>query len=212
VLAPDGTLLRPTLDIGAVDVSAIRDTRDNPLNPIRGGFLSVNVQYAPRFLGSDFDFVRTFGQVSFIHDLNRWLVWAHGYRLGLIHTFQRERLPYDDLFKAGGPTSVRGYELDSLGPLSPVTGEALGGQALAIVNQELRYHHDRTGLGAAVFWDAGNVFARPEDLAFDLHHSLGVGLRYDSFMGLLRFDLAFPIAKRPGDKGYRFSFGLGQAF
>ncbi|HEY7411037.1 MAG TPA: translocation/assembly module TamB domain-containing protein, partial [Vicinamibacteria bacterium] len=98
VLAPDGTLLRPTLDIGAVDVSAIRDTRDNPLNPIRGGFLSVNVQYAPRFLGSDFDFVRTFGQVSFIHDLNRWLVWAHGYRLGLIHTFQRERLPYDDLF------------------------------------------------------------------------------------------------------------------
>ena len=37
-------------------------------------------------------------------------------------------------------------------------------------------------------------------------------LRYDSVLGLLRFDIGFPIAKEPGEHTYRFNFGLGQAF
>jgi translocation and assembly module TamA len=167
---------------------------------------------SPQWLGSDFDFLREFAQASFVVPLRPGAVaWAQGYRLGLIQTMRGQRLPYDDLFKAGGPTSVRGFSLDSLGPTSLLTGEALGGKALVVINQELRFRH-QTGLGAALFWDAGNVFAEASDLGFDLRHSLGVGLRYDSIIGLVRFDLAFPIARRPGEARYRFSFGLGQAF
>jgi outer membrane translocation and assembly module TamA len=76
----------------------------------------------------------------------------------------------------------------------------------------LRYRNARTGLGAAVFYDAGNVFAKVRDVDFKLRHAVGVGLRYDSPLGLLRFDVGFPLSKRPDEHTYRFAFGLGQAF
>jgi outer membrane protein assembly factor BamA len=201
----------PMLNQGAVDLSLVRDTRDSPLNPTRGAFLSLNVQGSPRLVGSDFDFVREFLHLSFVHDFRRKLVLAHGYRIGLVHTFGGERLPFDELFKAGGPNSLRGYGIDAVGPRA-LDKEPLGGQATFVFNQELRYHHP-TGLGAAVFYDAGNVFFRLRD--FDLlrvRHSAGVGLRYDSVVGLLRIDVAVPLDRKKGDRGYQLYFGLGQAF
>jgi outer membrane protein assembly factor BamA len=41
-------------------------------------------------------------------------------------------------FRAGGGSSVRGYATDSLGPRDLLPGTAAG-DAVAIVNQELRY-------------------------------------------------------------------------
>ena len=106
---------------------------------------------APQVLGSDFDFTKEFAQVSLTKALGRSpMTWAHGYRLGLIQVFGGQRLPFDDLFKAGGPNSVRGFDIDSLGPQG-TNGQPLGGEAVIVINQELRYRHARTGLGAAVF-------------------------------------------------------------
>jgi outer membrane translocation and assembly module TamA len=65
-----------------------------------------------------------------------------------------------------------------------------------VLNQELRFHHT-SGLGAAFFWDAGNIFEKGSDLGFNLRHALGFGLRWDSPVGLLRMDLGFPWAARP---------------
>jgi outer membrane translocation and assembly module TamA len=67
-------------------------------------------------------------------------------------------------------------------------------------------------LGGAVFYDTGNVFGRLEDVDLHFTHTLGVGLRYDSVIGLIRADLAFPLNKPPGERSYRLLFGLGQAF
>ena len=90
-----------------------------------------------------------------------------------------------------------------------------------IVNEELRYRH-RTGLGAAVFYDGGNVFAKVKDVSFDWLHSVGFGLRWDSPIGLLRLDLGLPLNRRtlPFDAGepprqepaYQVFFSFGQAF
>ena len=66
--------------------------------------------------------------------------------------------------------------------------------------------------GGAVFYDTGNVFSRFDDIDFTFTHTLGVGLRYDSVIGLIRADLAFPLNKPPGERSYRLLFGLGQAF
>jgi outer membrane translocation and assembly module TamA len=80
-----------------------------------------------------------------------------------------------------------------------------------VLNQELRYHHP-SGLGAAAFYDVGNVYARIGDIDLDLRHSLGVGLRYASPLGLLRVDFGFPLNRRPGERPYQWFFTLGQAF
>jgi translocation and assembly module TamA len=135
---------------------------------------------------------------------------SQGYRLGLSHVYGGEPLVSSERFRAGGTNSVRGYETDSLGPVG-FLGDPAGGQAVLVFNQELRYRH-ASGLGLAAFWDAGNVFAKSTDLSFELQHALGLGLRYDSPVGLLRLDLGFPLNKREGDKSFRLHFSLGQAF
>ena len=201
-----------SVDVAGIDLSALRDTRDNPLNPEHGSFLSLNVLVAPQVLGSDFDFTKEFAQLSLTKALGRSpMTWAHGYRFGLIQVLGGQRLPFDDLFRAGGPNSIRGFDIDGVGPRG-ASNLPIGGEAVIVLNQELRYRNERTGLGAAVFWDAGQVFAKVRDIDFDLRHSVGVGLRYDSPLGLLRFDVGFPLARRADEKTYRFNFGLGQAF
>jgi outer membrane translocation and assembly module TamA len=68
------------------------------------------------------------------------------------------------------------------------------------------------GLGAAVFYDVDNVFACVDDISLDLRHSVGMGLRYDSPMGLLRLDVGCPLNPRPQDRRYQWFFAFGQAF
>jgi outer membrane protein assembly factor BamA/autotransporter translocation and assembly factor TamB len=201
-----------TTDIGGLEVSTVRDTRDSPLNPSRGTFLTLNVFGSAEPLRSDFNFTKEFGHFSLIRDLGRSpFAWAHGYRVGLIQVFSNHKLPFQELFKTGGPNSIRGYEIDSVGPLGP-NEEALGGEAVIVINQELRYQHDGSGLGGALFYDLGNVFPKVRDINFDLMHSVGVGVRYSSPFGLFRLDVAFPLVRRAGDRWYQLNFGLGQAF
>jgi outer membrane translocation and assembly module TamA len=42
--------------------------------------------------------------------------------------------------------------------------------------------------------------------------SVGFGPRWASPLGLLRFDLAWPVSRRPGEKRFRAIFTIGQAF
>jgi outer membrane protein assembly factor BamA/autotransporter translocation and assembly factor TamB len=198
------------IDVGALDTSVVRDTRDNPLNATRGSFISVNLSYAPRVLGSDFDYLRELVQASFNFPVGPAMTWSQRASVGSIHTFGENRLPISDLFKAGGPSTVRGFGTDALGPQTSA-GEALGGGATIILNEELRYQHP-TGLGAAVFYDAGNVFPTVRDFDLKLLHSVGVGLRYSSGFGLVRVDVAFPLNRRPQDRSFQFWFGFGQIF
>ena len=106
---------------------------------------------------------------------------------------------------------MRGYATDMLGEVDPVSKEPLGGEAVIVLNQELRFAGPRN-FGAAVFYDAGSVFDRIKDFSLSLRHSVGFGLRYGSAIGLIRVDLAFPLNRRPDDRGYQLWFGLGQAF
>ena len=198
-----------TTKIASLDVSLLRDTRDSPLNARRGRFWSLNLEVAPRTLGSDLDFVKGLAQLFVSRSFGPSLTWAQGYRLGLAHAFG-DRLVFTERFQAGGGNSIRGFATDSLGPRD-FLGEPAGGEAVFVFNQELRYML-AVGVGAVVFYDAGNVFAQVSDLSFDLRQALGAGLRWDSPVGLLRIDIGFPLDRQSGEKAYRLHFSLGQAF
>ena len=99
-----------------------------------------------------------------------------------------ERLPDDDLFQAGGPNSVRGFGADSLGRRDAVNDVALG-EAVIIINQELRYRTRRAASGARSSTTPATCSRACRTSTCDLAHSLGVGLRYDSAVG--------PPARRP---------------
>ena len=129
------------VDTGALDTSLVRDTRDNPLNPTRGAFISLNLSVAPRARSARTS--TTSASSSRPRSTRRSgerMTWSQRYSIGTINTFGDDRLPISDLFRAGGPRSVRGFGTDSLGPQT-AAGEALGGGATLILNQELRYQH-----------------------------------------------------------------------
>lgn len=196
--------------VAGLQASVLRDTRDSALDPTRGDFGTVSFEYSPASLGSDLTFVKGLMQLSQARPLGDSLVWAQGLRLGLGRGFGGQRVISFERFQAGGANTVRGFATDSLGPQDRL-GEATGGEAVLVLNEELRYRHP-SGLGGVAFWDAGNVFDRSSDLGLDLRHALGLGLRWQSPVGLLRLDLGFPLARKPGEKGWQLFFSLGQAF
>jgi translocation and assembly module TamA len=147
-------------------------------------------------------FTRSFGEDRF--------TWAHSYRLGLSWGLDGEPVIASERFKAGGASSLRGFGTNEVGPRG-CFGEPTGGEAVVIMNQELRYHHP-SGFGLVGFYDVGNVFPTVDSMRFDLRHTLGTGLRWASPVGLLRVDVGFPLDRQPEEKSYRIFFGLGQAF
>lgn len=193
--------------VAGIDLSLLRDTRDNPLDARRGRFFSFSFEFSPKALGSDFDFIKGFGQVFLSRPLSPSLTWAQGYRLGLAKPFGGEPLVGDEGFEAGGANSIRGFASGVVGREDTFFGQ----QAVIVLNQELRYHHP-SGLGAAVFYDAGNTFATVSDFSLRLRHALGLGVRWTSPVGLLRVDLGTPLFPRTGESRYKLFFSFGQAF
>ena len=167
-------------------------------------------ELSPKALGSDLTFIKGFAQSFISRSFGTSLTWSQGYRLGLATGFNGQNLVRSERFTAGGANSLRGFETDSVGPRD-VFGDPTGGQAVVILNQELRLHH-KSGLGAAFFYDGGNVFASVRDMSFDLRHVLGGGIRYASPVGLLRLDLGFPLFPEADEKSYQLFFSFGQAF
>lgn len=95
-------------------------------------------------------------------------------------------------FYAGGDNSIRGWGFDALGPNDPVTDETVGGRYLAVGSLELE-RRVKGPWSAAVFTDFGNAF--DPDYEQELAQSVGLGVRWASPIGQVRFDLAFAVSK-----------------
>jgi outer membrane protein insertion porin family len=197
-------------------VQFILDTRADPVLATDGVFASVDLSGSGTFLGSDFRYVRLFTQFNLYRPLvtisSVPVTWAQSLRVGLAHAFNQELIT-DVRFFAGGAYSVRGYPDESLGPSEDLGGlvTPTGGQALLVWNEEVRFplFWDLSGVA---FFDAGGVWASTSDLGHGLSKSLGLGLRAITPLGVLRFDVARPLDRRPGDPSYELYLGFGQAF
>ena len=202
--------------VSGPSASLVNDTRDDPLDPRRGRFASADVQVSHAVLGGD-TFVKGFWQVSTYRPLTARVVLALSGRLGLARTFGESPLflPLPDRFYAGGDYSLRGFSLDTVGPLAPgPTGRLVpaGGNALLLAGAELRVNAGRH-FSVAAFTDAGNVYPLVSDLdAGELRYTAGLGLRYRSALGPLRVDWGYKLNRRAGESAYRVHFTLGHAF
>lgn len=196
-------------DRGFVSLALIGDERDNLTDPKRGLFWTATAELARRGLGSDVDYERVYGQL-FVYRSFGPLVWAQGYRLGTVPG-ENPLLLLENRFHAGGPTTVRGFEQNALGPQT-AEGDSLGGQAVAVLNQELRFPI-WSSLRGGLFWDAGNVSATSGRFDFgDIRQSVGFGLRFMLPFGPIRLEYAWILNPLPGEPRGRLVFGLGHAF
>ncbi len=214
------------LEVPVLGWQLARDTRDRAIGAQHTGgtFFGLDLSGTHEDLASDLSAFRAFAQLKLFRPLGRaaeaaggtsatagerapW-IWAQSFRLGLQETFGTE-IPTVDRLRAGGEYSVRGYPTNSLGPRD-AEGNALGGEVLLVLNEEL--HFPVWGpVSGLVFFDAGNVWESVDDIE-SLFTSLGAGLRASSPAGPLRLDVAIPLDRRDGDPDYKVYLGFGHAF
>jgi translocation and assembly module TamA len=120
-------------------------------------------------------------------------------------------LPPDQRFYAGGTSTIRGFGYQLVGPMFPKTDIPIGGTAVTAGGLEFRQRF-YTNWGAVAFVDAGQVSASLKPLPDDIRVGAGAGMRYYTPIGPIRFDIAVPVSRRPGEDSFEVYVGLGQAF
>ncbi|WP_420556603.1 autotransporter assembly complex protein TamA [Roseovarius sp.] len=141
---------------------------------------------------------------------NDTIVLAGRTQLGSVTGASLVDVPPDMLFFSGGSNTVRGQSYQSLG-VDLGGGNTSGGRSFLAVSGELRARV-ADNWQVVGFADTGYV-GRDSfgDGTGDWHSGAGFGVRYDTGIGPIRFDVATPL---DGDAGqdYEFYIGIGQAF
>jgi outer membrane protein insertion porin family len=206
----------------------IRDTRDKPLDAHHGMFGTVTLGVTPTVLGSSANFAKLFGQYAYYKPIHS-VVFANSLRLGLLKSFDGSFVPTSQLFFSGGGTTLRGFPIDAAGPqrivpfCNVLKGETgcvnitvpVGGNELFILNSEARFPLGiMKTLGGVVFYDGGNVDSaiNLRNFADNYSNTIGLGLRYSTPIGPIRFDIGKNLNPVPGIKSIQYFITLGQAF
>ncbi len=169
---------QPTL-VSEFSATWFRDTRDNPADASKGSFNTADFSVAGTAIGSSASFFRLFLQNSTYRPITRNWSFARSIRLGILQPYAStislsfpaptttptpQLIPLPERLYGGGGTSLRGFALNQAGPRDSLTGFPVGGQAMLILNQELRFPLKLpfigTQLGGAFFYDGGNVYSR----------------------------------------------------
>ncbi|MHA1529853.1 MAG: autotransporter assembly complex protein TamA [Alphaproteobacteria bacterium] len=184
------------------------------INPSDGERLRLEVTpFFGVFDHSDTEFLALDAKGSIyrpLDDAHRFVVAAQG-RVATILAPDLKSIPATRRLYSGGGGSVRGYELDFVGPLDD-DDNPIGGRSVLEAGVELRARLFGD-IGGVVFTEAGAVSTEMfPDFAEGVQAAAGLGLRYHSPAGPIRIDVAFPVNGRSADDTFQVYFSIGQAF
>ncbi len=202
-------------DLLSLNIGAIRDFRDNPLQPTSGSFLRLGLEQTipvgsgsilgTRVRGSYSYFI----PVRFINSFNLFETDIFKGQQSLAFNAQAGTvlgdLPPYDAFIVGGSNSVRGY----------AEGEVGSGRSYFQATAEYRFPIVAI-IGGALFVDFGTTVGSQGDvpgqpgIVRDLPGTglgYGLGVRVQSPVGQIRVDYGFNV-----DGGSRLHFGIGERF
>ncbi|MDC0739413.1 BamA/TamA family outer membrane protein [Cognatishimia sp. SS12] len=198
-----------TFSLLTLPASATWDTRDDPLSATNGYYLYadatpfVEMRDAATGLRLNAD-ARAYRAIGGARDV----VLAGRLQLGSVVSSDSASVPPDFLYFSGGGGTVRGQGYQSLGISSG--GGTVGGESFLGGSAEVR-----VGLGEKFglvgFVDAGLIGADSTWGGGDWHAGAGLGVRYKTIVGPIRFDLAVPLRRNAGG-GVQFYIGIGEAF
>lgn len=177
----------------------------NPSFPTWGDRQQLTVQYSNGAWGSDADFLRVNGDTQWLRMLGDNHRFIGRMNIGAMETDDFKNIPTSLRFFTGGDNSVRGYSYESLSP-KDAKGRLIGGQQRFVASLEAQRRI--TGKWwMAGFVDTGDAFTDwwPEAL----NTGAGLGVRWISPVGPIRFDVAHPFDH---DDAFRIHFAIGPEF
>jgi outer membrane protein assembly complex protein YaeT len=209
-----GQLSQP-VRVGIPSLNLVQDRRDDPVEPHRGIYSTLDLGLSERVFGSERSFFRALARNATYHRLGKKLVLARNTEFGQIHalnyrcapgdaTCMLNAIPLPERFFGGGGTSMRGFAENQAGQRDTGSGFPLGGTALLFNQTELRFPLIGEDIGGVLFHDCGNLYSSLSNLSFrtdqrNLHdfdymvHAVGLGIRYRTPIGPVRADVAYAI-------------------
>ncbi len=187
----------------SVKTQFLLDLRDEFFDPRKGFYLTPSIEYAGGIFGGANHFLRLESEERVFCPLLGSTL-AQRFKIGVLVPMNGVAI-YEEYF-LGGQYTLRGYPEFSIGPDS--IGEERYGKILLNFNLEYRVRLP-WNFGLVGFFDAGYIDNKIDfsDTEY-LKTTAGVGLRYFTPIGPLRFDLGFPLQER----GYEFYFGIYHMF
>lgn len=213
-----------------VTVSWARDRRDSAIYTTSGTthrlFAEASVP------GADLNYYKVSYNQRTYFPLTQMFTLFLNTEFGIGDGYSGKPLPFFKNFFAGGNNSIRGYDLNSLGPREGIPNSdrtfALGASKRLVANLELLFPmpfmKDDRSVRLGAFVDAGTVFDRFKakydengvlvERGFSdlMRYSAGISVTWISPMGPLKVSLAKPLNEKPEDNVQAFQFLFGQQF
>ncbi|VVE67788.1 Translocation and assembly module TamA [Pandoraea pnomenusa] len=178
---------------------------DDLIFPRKGNIINTQIGFAAKPVLTDQSFARLYGRIRQYFPVGqRDLVLARLELGAVITNGNSDRIPSSLLFFAGGTSSIRGYNFQSIGRQQ--NGTTFPTKYLGTASLEYQRWVTRDW-GGAVFWDVGTAtddYRHPTPL----YHGVGFGVRWRSPVGPVNVDLGYGVR----DRRLRPSISLGVAF
>lgn len=209
-----------------------RDSRNRYFNPTRGAFHSIGFEASLPSSTAEFYKINLKENILFplTDKLTLSLRGEIGYGDGYGDT---SGLPFFENFFAGGVSSVRGYDDNTLGPKSVIGGELpseanlpstsrsgdpIGGSFKVIGSAEIVFptpfaKDSSNAARLAWFFDVGNVFEDVDSFeARELRMATGIALKWQAPVGPIVISYAYPFNSDRLDRTERLQFTFGNTF
>ncbi|WP_066803217.1 autotransporter assembly complex protein TamA [Moraxella oblonga] len=202
---------KPTQEALLLGYTMNKMVADNIANPMRGYRQHYSLEAGTQGLVTDTSLailqarlsgIYSFGDNAYGKNRQHQLIGSlHG---GYLWAKDFESVPYKLRFFAGGDQSIRGYNYQSLAPLSD-KGYLVGGQALAVASGEYNYEI-MENLRLGVFADVGGAYDK--HFKNDTKIGAGLGVRYASPVGQVRLDVATGVGEEGNPIKLHFFIGI----
>jgi len=204
----------------SVEFSLVTDKRNNSFEPTSGFWTSGGLEYVG--LGGDFRWLKSELEARYFKRLWSDAVLRTRVRHQRLYKYG-VTFPRTEKFAMGGPRNMRGFGNEGIGPRRRlVDNDGIagffnsGGMESILGTLELENPLvEEAGLKWVLFYDVGNVYEenfQKSDTSPTLRSNYGLGMRWFSPIGVLRFELGFPVAKKEEESASQFFFDIGQNF
>lgn len=194
--------------------TTVYDKRDSAINPKEGYYLSFGNDVAG--LGGDEKFLKFDAKAYKYYTVSDYYTFKLFANAGYIVGYGGEDVRLSNRYNLGGST-MRGFDVAGIGARDKYTDDALGGNWMLYTGAEMSFPIglDEVGIRGRTFVDVGmlgkpdNINSKDVDYSSTPRVAPGFGFQWQSPMGQIDVDFAFPVVKEDYDETQVFRLNFG---